>query len=274
MRIATYNLWNSTVSWAQRLAAIAEELTVLDADVVAMQEAPTQATDKQSLIDFFRENTPYPNGLHLKYPEEPDEGDSPEGLAILSKRPVEPVWSSWEDDRATANNWAAKAVVDCCGASLSVTNVHLDWEHRASHEQHIAEIVRDVTEKCPCDHDILCGDFNDDVDSRVARFLAGEVSIAGSSTQWRDLAHAWHAVLGEVAPITVNFAGNPWRAETGDEVPARFDRIYLRSGKSSRNLRVVRAGLFGKERANSLGIVPSDHFGVFVDLKDRRVQGP
>ena len=170
MRIATYNLWNSTVSWAQRLAAIAEELTVLDADVVAMQEAPTQATDKQSLIDFFRENTPYAYGVHLNYPEEPAEGDRPEGLAFLSKLPNEAVWSSWEDDRATANNWAAKAVVDCCGASLGVTNVHLDWEHRASREQHIAEIVRDVTEKCPCDHDILCGDFNDDVDSLVARF--------------------------------------------------------------------------------------------------------
>ncbi len=273
MRIATYNLLNSAVGWKQRLAAIADELTVLDADIVAMQEAPTHAKDKQSLIDFFRDNTSYAYALHLRYPEDPAEDDRPEGLAFLSKHPIEAVWSSWDDDRATANNWAAKAVVDWRGASLGVTNVHLDWEHRVGREQHIVEIVRDVTEKHPCDHDILCGDLNDDVDSRVARYLEGEVSIAGSGTRWRDLAHTWHAVLGEVAPITVNFYGNPWRGETVDEVPARFDRIYLRRGKSSQDLRVVRAGLFGKEPANRLGIVPSDHYGVFVDLLEPRVEG-
>ena len=47
--VATYNLWNSTVNWEQRLAAMVDELHALAADVVAMQEAPNEASSGRSL---------------------------------------------------------------------------------------------------------------------------------------------------------------------------------------------------------------------------------
>jgi endonuclease/exonuclease/phosphatase family metal-dependent hydrolase len=51
LRIATYNIWNSTLNWPQRVAALAEELVILDADIVALQEAPTQATENQTIVE-------------------------------------------------------------------------------------------------------------------------------------------------------------------------------------------------------------------------------
>jgi len=269
MRIATYNLWNSTFNWTQRLAAIVEELAALDADIVAMQEVPTQATESQPIIDFLREQTGYSHALHLEYPEEPDEGTRREGLALLSKFPVENARANWEDDRATSNNWAVKVVMDWTGTSLGVTNVHLDWQQAASREQHIARIVGELIDKRPCDYDILCGDFNDDVDCLVARFLEGKALIGTRSTQWRDLDHAAQAAHGEVAQITMDFLGNPrWKGKHIDGASGRFDRIYLRNEGSSRDLRVLRSGLFAKEPTNRFGIVPSDHYGVFVDLDE------
>jgi hypothetical protein len=75
--------------------------------------------------------------------------------------------------------------------------------------------------------------------------------------------------FGEATPITLDFLGNPRRlGEKVHQSPTRVDRIYLRSRRSSRKLRVRRAGLFGKEPANLSGIIPSDHYGVFVDLEE------
>ena len=76
MRIASYNLWNSSQDWQRRLAAIADELVALDADVVAMQEAVTWASDALLLVDFFLERTHYAHGLHREDPDTPVEGGS------------------------------------------------------------------------------------------------------------------------------------------------------------------------------------------------------
>ncbi len=268
MRIATYNLWNSTTNWARRLAAIVEELTFLDADIVALQEAPTQARDRQSLVDFFREETDYPHVIQLEEPEAPDEGERPEGLAFISKLPFEAVRTNWERV-ATNNNWAMKIAVDWKGRSLGVTNVHLDYRQASSREQHIARIVRELIDSHSCDYEILCGDFNDELDSLLARFLEGRASIEGYRTQWRDLAYAWHANLGESPPVTLDFLNNPrWQDEVSNETPARFDRLYLRTSESSLGIQILQAGIFGREPHNRFGIIPSDHYGVFVDLQE------
>jgi endonuclease/exonuclease/phosphatase family metal-dependent hydrolase len=65
MRIATYNLWNSAVNWEQRLAAMVDEFRALSADVVALQEAPTEAAPGRSLAAYLEAETGYPQVLHL-----------------------------------------------------------------------------------------------------------------------------------------------------------------------------------------------------------------
>jgi hypothetical protein len=99
----------------------------------------------------------------------------------------------------------------------------------------------------------------------VLRFLAGHVALDGHTTRWRDLAAEWHAARGETPPVTLDFEHNPrWKTKTIRDASKRFDRVYLRA--DGLGPRVLAVSLFGKEPANSLGVVPSDHYGVVVDL--------
>jgi len=266
-RIATYNVWSSSTNWARRLAGMAEEVARLDADVVALQEVPVEAGPALPIMEYLRAHTSYPHVLHLAYPGPADKREWPEGLALLGKHPLTDVRVNWEDGRPTDNSWAARAVISWQSRTVGIANLHLDWRHAASRERHILNVVRDMVEARPCDLDVLCGDFNDDGDALVLRFLAGRAEIAGERTCWRDLAEEWHALRGEPAPVTLDFRENPRWQPKGITAPSkRFDRVYLHSTESASVVHVRRAGIFGKVPANSLGIVPSDHYGLYVDL--------
>jgi endonuclease/exonuclease/phosphatase family metal-dependent hydrolase len=205
--------------------------------------------------------------LHLPYPGPADKREWPEGLAILSKLPLTDVLVNWADGWPTENSWAARVMLGWRGGTMGVTNVHLDWRHAASRERHIVRIVRDLVDARPCDVDVLCGDFNDDGEAPALRFLAGLIPLDGYRTRWRDLIADWHRARGESAPVTLDFEHNPrWQPKRITAPSKRFDRVYLRATASGREPRVIGAGLFGNAPANSLGIVPSDHYGVYVDL--------
>ena len=266
-RIATYNVWNSKRNWSSRLAAIVEELAALDADVVALQEVPVEAAPELPVDRYFCDQTSYPNVLHLPYPGPADKRGWPEGLAFLSKLPIEGVRVNWANGRPTDNSWAGRIAVTWEGRSLGITNVHLDWRHAGSRERHIVRIVRDLIDAGPGDIDVLCGDFNDDGDAPALEFLAGRAPLDDYDTFWRDLAAEWHAERGEAPPVTLDFEHNPrWRSMTIADPSKRGDRIYQRTADPAHEPRVFRVGLFGKEPTNSLGIVPSDHYGLFADL--------
>jgi maltose 6'-phosphate phosphatase len=132
LRVATFNIWNSKRNWSRRLAGAVEELSHLDADVVALQEAPVQAAPGLPLDRFLRDQTAYPHVLHLPYPGPADKREWPEGLAFLSKLPIDGVRVNWEDGQPTENSWAGRIVIRWGGGSLGITNVHLDWRHAAS----------------------------------------------------------------------------------------------------------------------------------------------
>jgi endonuclease/exonuclease/phosphatase family metal-dependent hydrolase len=268
LRLATYNIWNSKRNWSNRLAAITEELAALDADVVALQEVPVEAAPGVSIDRYFRERTAYPHALHLPYPGPADKREWPEGLAFLSKLPIEDVHVNWADGRPTDNSWAGRVVVSWQGLTLAVANVHLDWRHAESRERHIVRIVRDLIDARPSDIDVLCGDFNDDGDAATLQFLAGRAPLDGYRTRWRDLAAEWHVERGEPPPVTLDFEHNPrWRSMTISDPSKRFDRICLRTANPSHEPRVLQVGRFGKAPANSLGLVPSDHYGLFAAIE-------
>lgn len=267
MRIVTYNVWNSKRNWSRRLAAVVEELAALDADIVVLQEVPVEAAPGLPIDRYLRDHIAYPHVLHLPYPDPADKREWPEGLAFLSRLPVQDVGVNWANGQPTDNSWAARIVVRWEGRSLGITNVHLDWRHARSRERHIVRIVRDLIDDPPCDVDLLCGDFNDDGDAPALQFLDGRLALDGYHTCWRDLAAEWHAERGELAPVTLDFEHNPrWKSMTVVEPSKRFDRIYLRTAEAGTAPRILRVGIFGKEPINSLGIIPSDHYGLFTDL--------
>jgi endonuclease/exonuclease/phosphatase family metal-dependent hydrolase len=272
LRIATYNIWNAKTHWPRRLAAIAEELVRLDADVVALQEAPVRASVGLPLAAYLRERTGYPHLLYLPYPGPADKREWPEGLAFLSKHPLTRMRANWAGGEPTENSWGARVEVRWQERRLGITNVHLDWRHADSRERHIVKIVRDLidartADAGPDDLDVLCGDFNDDGDAPALQFLAGKSPLDGYQTSWYDLAAEWHATRGEAAPVTLDFEHNPrWQGTTVRDHAKRFDRIYLRAADAGEPPPLLAAGLFGHEPTNSFGVIPSDHYGLYVDL--------
>ena len=245
------------------------ELVTLDANVIALQEAPDEARAGEPLAEHLRRHTGYPHALHRAYPPEPDDDERPEGLALLSRLPVHSVSTSWDGGRATANSWALRAALGWDRAAIGLTTVHLDYRGTAGREAAIVSMVDDLIGREPSEYEILCGDFNDHPDSGIGRYLEGRAELDGSQTEWRDLAVEGHARAGELAPTTIGFRrGNPRLQVFAPEgLYARFDRIYLRKGAASDDLTVERAGLLGTEPRTSEGFTPSDHHGVFVDLE-------
>jgi endonuclease/exonuclease/phosphatase family metal-dependent hydrolase len=232
-----------------------------------MQEAPTEASPGRPLASYLEAETGYPHVLHLAYDVEPDEGERPEGLALISRLPWRDLWTNWAHGATTDNNWAMKVVIETPGRRLGITNVHLDWEHPDARMRGIAAILAGVVERHPADVELLCGDFNDYEDGPVAALLEGRARFeAAEAAPWLD------AVVDQVgrnaAPVTLDFAGNPrWKDAPMTGRPGRFDRIYVRSASRDRMPQVIASGLFAREPANRFGIVPSDHYGVFVDLE-------
>jgi endonuclease/exonuclease/phosphatase family metal-dependent hydrolase len=242
-----------------------------EAPIEASTEASTDASPGRSLAAYLADETSYPHVLHLAYDGPVDDGDRPEGLMVLSQLAWRDHWISWGQGAATHNNWGAKVMIEAAGARLGITNVHLDWEHPDARLAGIAAITRDLIDRHPADIEILCGDFNDYEDGPVAALLEGEAGFAGAGdgvarTPWCD---AVASVVGRAAaPVTLDFAGNPrWKDAPVDERPGRFDRIYVRGSGGRPPPRILASGLFGKQPANRFGIVPSDHYGVFVDLE-------
>jgi endonuclease/exonuclease/phosphatase family metal-dependent hydrolase len=276
LRIATYNVWNSPENWERRLPAVVAALAEVNADIVAVQEAPAEASPGVPLAGYLHERTGYPHVVHLPYPGPADKRERPEGLAFLSTLPLTDVCTNWQSGQPTDNSWGARVVVKWAGLTLGVTNVHLDWRQAASREHHLMRIVRELIEARPHDLDLLCGDFNDDSDAVTLEYLAGRAAIEGNRTRWRDLAAEWHVARGEAPPATLDFEHNPrWQAKRITAPSKRFDRVYLccadrtraASGAATPELCVLRAGLFGTEPPAGHQVIPSDHYGLYCDLE-------
>lgn len=266
MRIATFNIWNSPLNWTQRRYAIADEIKRIAADFVLIQEAPIQAEAGLLTVDFLRTETDFTHAIHLEESLKPEDGEWPEGLAMLSECPLDNVKANWETGRDTANNWAMRVIATWRGLTISLTNVHLDWKSEQGRQEEIVRILEQLVEPADCDLDIIAGDFNDD--SAITSFLEGRTAIAGKVTTWRDLVAEACAAAGETVHPTLDPGSNPrWKDEEIKEEPRRFDRIYLRSNTEGARPIVVGSGIFGKEPRNRFGIVPSDHYGVYVDIE-------
>jgi endonuclease/exonuclease/phosphatase family metal-dependent hydrolase len=67
VRLATYNIWNSPERWPERLPLLKAVLGGLDADIVAIQEAPMHVAAGVSFEEYFTSRA-YPYVRHFAYP--------------------------------------------------------------------------------------------------------------------------------------------------------------------------------------------------------------
>ena len=243
MKIASYNLWESSAGMPHRRDRILSVLSALNADILCLQEDFLGETLSEHLPDL---------PCLIQHPDA--------GLSVLSRYPVK--------DRLCMP-YALVITMSCGSDTLCVANVHLPWQSALAREQAIVSIV-DAASAVHADFTLLAGDFNCSDQSSVHRFLCGEQSLCGLDAYFFALAEAYADLTGTVPSPTLDFRRNPrWGIIDPPntlEKRQRYDRILIANPYPNPAPMLQRFGIFGCEISEETRLAPSDHFGVYADL--------
>lgn len=249
MRIATFNLWNNPTLWSKRIESICATVKMIKADVLALQEVKTHVEGEQgiSVAEQIAYETGYPFCVFLAYPDSPDEG-----LAVLSNIPLETNDAIWHHEVEEANYCAMRVTFQAGGHAFGLTNVHLNWRSPVIREAQVRAIREWIGggER----YELLCGDFNDNPQSEIYRDLTAH--------RWIDVATCHR---GGDEP-TLDYGHNPYlKQDSLQKQPARYDWILLRHDEGNVPL-ISSVDVFGKTSDSITDVLPSDHYGVLLDL--------
>jgi maltose 6'-phosphate phosphatase len=249
MKLATFNLWNNKDTWSIRKSVIIEEIMNLKADIIALQEVP----DHRELISILKEAR-MTNYSFMQYL------DDTEGLAILSKYPLESVSVQNE----LFNQCAMRVTVNIDGLIAGITNVHLTWRSAAQREKEILEVTKLISEDTHTDYELLCGDFNSKPNvSSVYNYLTGEISMNSCDTSWVDFGQSLNTP-------TLDFRKNKWLHNEDSlnniRIPVRYDWILLKSCFPKEEPKIASHGLFANRSRGLNNLFASDHYGFYIDL--------
>jgi endonuclease/exonuclease/phosphatase family metal-dependent hydrolase len=254
MKIATYNIWNSEESYSDRMKLLIDLIKKENIDLIALQEVKDE-----EIVKKIKDECNYEYSYWKKY------FDCEEGLAILSRFPMNNLWTNWDDSEDVHNSGLMYTTIGIEQYKVGIMNVHLDWKKVRNREIEIAKAIKHFDSQ-ETDYDILLGDFNASDNSSIYNFLKGDYSLEELSTDWIDLAKAYSYMKGREVDYTLDFCNNPrWEEEYTFSIPERFDWILMKEPYPKISPKLVEYQLLGKERINN--ITPSDHYGVLVELK-------
>lgn len=245
MKIASYNLWDSSSGMPLRFGQLRDEIRAADADILCLQEVDCPSTHR-----ILSEDCGYTHSHHLEKA----------GVSILSRWPL-----------VEAHNFefACAALIKAPGHTLLAANVHLPWNSALKRERAITELTA-ALQNIPADYTLLSGDFNGSDHSSVHRFLLGDQSLLGCEAYYFDLAEAYAETTGIPPEPTLNFRKNPrWgviNPANTIEVSGRFDRIYLKNPYPAEFPQLRRFSLFGTAVSEKTQLAASDHYGVCAEL--------
>ncbi|WP_214712188.1 endonuclease/exonuclease/phosphatase family protein [Exiguobacterium sp. s55] len=249
MRIATFNLCNNPTLWSKRIESICATVKMIDADVLALQEVKTHVEGEQgiSVAEQIAHETGYPFCVFLAYPDSPDEG-----LAILSNIPLDTHDAIWHHDVEEANYCAMRVTFQAAGHTFGLTNVHLNWRSPDIRETQVRAVREWIGEGER--YELLCGDFNDNPQSEIYRDLTAH--------RWIDVATCHR---GGDEP-TLDYRHNPYlKQDALLKRPSRYDWMLLRHDEGNVPL-ISSVDVFGKTSDSITDMLPSDHYGVLLDL--------
>lgn len=251
MKIGTYNIWNSENGLPHRTEYIINEIRMIDADIICLQEVRSR-----ELAESIAAGAGYQYWYFDNYP------DAEEGLCIMSNIPF-----------SECDSWLKNSNAICCsflqsGKMVSVVDIHLPWDSVMERERQIVNIVAAIDEK-RTDYVYMAGDFNCTDSSDVQRFLLGECSLNNCEAMpcWFDLALSYAELTNTRAEATLNFRENPRFKKNTIEVNARFDRILLRNTYPQEFPTLNSCGIFGKTIYEDIALAASDHYGVVVEME-------
>lgn len=249
MRIATFNIWNKPISWFERIESICSTVKAVHADVIALQEVKAHLVGEQGIdvANHIANETDYSFCAFHAYPDSPDEG-----LAVLSNIPLDTIALIWDQEIEESNYCAMRVTFQVEGHTFGLTNVHLNWRSPDIREAQVRTVHEWIGEGER--YELLCGDFNDDPQSEIYRYLTEHC--------WVDV--ATHHKGGDKP--TLDYVHNPYLNQGPSLKPAlRYDWIFLRQNVEDIPF-ISNVDLFGNTVVTSTGVLPSDHYGVVLDL--------
>lgn len=261
MRIATWNLWwRFGDNWEARHEAIAVTLAKLEADIVCCQEIWAER-DGPSQADLLGD------ALGMNVAHHPRFGRR--GLsfsnAILSRASIiESSSHSLAVGDQSGHRTAVVARIARGVGEMTVICTHLE------HRFHLSEIrqgqVATLCELAASHHDpesfpiVMAGDFNAVPTSEEIRLLTGERPPPVPELVWSD---AW-AQAGDGPGFTWS-GQNPYLHQAMWP-NRRIDYVFVSTPRPVPQGNITNIGLIGTESV--AGVVPSDHYGLVVDLVD------
>ena len=265
MRIVTWNLWwRFGDNWEARHQAIAVTLAELEPDIVCCQEIWAER-DGANQADLLGE------ALGMNVAHHPRFGRR--GLsfsnAILASAPINASSShSLAVGDQAAHRTAVVAQVARPGGDMTVICTHLE------HRFHLSEIrQRQVATLCElaAPHHaperfpvVMAGDFNAVPTSEEIRLLTGERPPPVPELVWSD---AW-AQAGDGPGHTWN-GQNPYLSQAMWP-NRRIDYVFVSTPRPVPLGNIASIEMIGAEPVD--GVVPSDHYGLVVDLIDEAPQ--
>ena len=270
MRLATWNLWWKFGPWEARQHPIAIEIETVDADVLCLQEvwADNDADQAELLATStgcFVARTTNAEGVAHRF-----------GNAVLSRWPIlhHHTVVLPGSDGAPSHRSALFCQIDVPGAAHPwwIVSTHLEWRYSASllRQRQLETIVKEcerVRSLAPDTIVVIGGDFNAVAESDEIRRLTGLSAPYGESMVFSD---GWASVTDD--PGHTWSRANP-HSSNAQWPRRRLDAVFVSWPRPKPTGNPIAAELFGLvPRPTGEGvaeIVPSDHYGVVVEL-DRR----
>lgn len=257
VRILSWNVWARFGPWERRQGPIIDVLRQVDADIIGLQEV--WATDDADQLPTLAEAL----GYHAARPA--DARPFGFGNAVLSRWPIEAHdWSHLPAVDGPENRTVLHTRIGSPFGPLPFFTTHLEYypgrsavrcEQVATIANFVAERRNDPATGFP---PVLCGDFNAVAESDEIRRLTGLSAPPVEDLVFHD---AW-SQAGDRPGITWS-QDNPYNLDT-THPRRRIDYVFVGWPRPKPLGNPTRAWLVGTEAID--GVVPSDHFGVAVEL--------
>jgi len=272
VKVLTLNLWHDSGPYPARRALVRAWIEELDPDVIGFQEALRSPDFDQvrELLDDMAYHVEFAGAQPFwRDPKRaPGTRDATEfGNAIASRWPLSdrdvlslPDTGDGEMRCALSVTVSAPQPV----GSFSVTCTHLHWKfhHSEVRERQVVAACDRVLARRRRDAfpPLLIGDFNAEPESAEIRYVTGLQSLRGRSVALLD---AWRAAGKGGSGITWSNANDYARLNL--EPDRRIDYVFAGFPRRDGIGQITHCRVVCNESRN--GVWPSDHFGVYAELR-------
>jgi endonuclease/exonuclease/phosphatase family metal-dependent hydrolase len=274
-KVVSFNVWNRSGPWSERLALIRDELRALSPDLVGLQEVMRVvrpgATTPAAMTDDQAAEIADGLGLHVAWAGAQEYGQGlVMGNAMLSRHPIVEseryVLPGLETGETRSLLYT---LLDTPWGRLPAFVTHFNWRFQQGNVRlrQAAFVAKMVDELAPHDSallpPILMGDFNAEPDADEIRFLRGLHTFEGRSVYFAD---AW--IYGGDGGLGITFDPKNDFAVRHREPPRRIDYIFVRGPdeKLRGEPMLTRVVFTGATHGPDGRVFPSDHYGLYSEI--------